>query len=113
MAFIRWVFLSIIGILLIFVALANRDPVVLRLFPAEFSVFLPVPPPIEVPMFLVMFGFIVLGLLIGFVWEWMRERRHRQQAVIQKRQVVKLEREVDGLKRQKAGDKDDILALLD
>ncbi len=113
MALLRWVFLSAIGIVLIFIAVANRETVVLRLLPDEIAAVFPVPGPVSLPLFLVIFAGIVLGLLIGFVWEWMRERRHRLEAAAKRREVAKLEREVDGLKREKSGSEDDILALLD
>ena len=112
MSVLRWSFLSVIGIILVVMAVANRDLVVLRLLPDEFSRAFPVPGPIELPMFLVIFAGIILGLLVGFIWEWMRERRHRLEAARQRREVTKLEQEIDDLKQQNS-EGDDILALLE
>lgn len=113
MLIIRWIFLISVGIVLIVLAVANRDPVTLRLLPDELAHLAPVPPPVTVPLFLTIFAGIIIGLLIGFFWEWMRERKHRLTASARRREIAKLENEVDGLKREKAGDKDSILALLD
>jgi hypothetical protein len=53
-------------------------------------------------------------LLIGFIWEWLREMKHRNAARSEHMQVVRLEREVSKLKASSAdADKDEILALLD
>ncbi|MCY4006650.1 MAG: LapA family protein [Rhodobacteraceae bacterium] len=113
MSLLRWSFLSIIGILLIFVALANRDMVALRLVPDEYSALFPMPRPVELPLFLVIFAGIVLGLLIGFIWEWMRERRHRREVTVSRREIAKLESEIGRLKKEQNKDSDDILALLE
>jgi len=102
-----------VGIGLIFLALANRDPVTLRLLPEELAHLAPILAPVTVPLFLTIFGGIIIGLLIGFFWEWMRERKHRLTARARRREIAKLENQVDGLKREKAGDQDSILALLD
>ena len=100
MSLLRWSFLSIIGILLIFVALANRDMVALRLVPDEYSALFPMLRAVELPLFLVIFAGIVLGLLIGFIWEWMRERRHRREASVSRREIAKLESEIGRLKKR-------------
>jgi hypothetical protein len=57
---------------------------------------------------------VTLGLLIGFVWEWLREMKHRSAAHSEHMQVVRLEREVSKLKGTSAEkEKDEILTLLD
>jgi hypothetical protein len=55
----------------------------------------------------------VAGLIIGFVWEWMREYKHRAEATRKSREVRKLEREVTKLKGEKHEGKDEVLALLE
>ena len=110
---IRLVFMGVVGGLLIVVSLANRSPVTLRLIPDEISGYFPGLVQVTVPVFLVFFGGIFIGLLIGFVWEWMREYKLRAEAARSKREISNLRNEVDGLKRKQAEDKDDILALID
>ena len=110
---IRYLFLGIVGVLLVTVAMANRDPVILRLLPQEFSDFFGLSFRGELPLYLVIYGGIVSGLLIGFVWEWIREHRMRAEAERAKRELSKLEREVKELKGSSRGSRDDVLALLE
>ena len=111
--YIRYLFLIIVGISLITVAMANRDAVVIRLLPQEFADFFGVSLSASLPLYLIIYGGIVSGLLIGFLWEWIREHRMRAEAERAKREVSKLEREVKELKGSNKGSKDDLLALLE
>ena len=110
---VRLVFMGIVGGLLIIISLANRSPVTLRLLPEEISGYFPGLVQVTVPVFLVFFGGIFIGLLIGFVWEWMREYKQRVEAARSKREIASLRDEVDGLKKRQSDDKDDILALIE
>ena len=110
---IRIVFLILVGLCLIVIAIANRSVVTLRLLPVELAEYFPSPPPIQVPVFLAIFGGIVLGLLIGFVWEWIRESKHRAEAAAKKSELAKMETEAEKSKRDKSEGDDEILALLE
>jgi hypothetical protein len=48
-----------------------------------------------------------------FVWEWLREHKHRVAANSNGKQVSKLERELAAMRDATSLPKDDILALLD
>lgn len=113
MRFLRILFLVLLAIALVAVASANRAPVTLRLLPEELAGLAGVNWSIELPLFLVIFGGIVAGLAIGFVWEWFREHKHRAAAVQHRREAGRLEREVGRLKRETAQPDDDVLALLE
>jgi len=110
---LRYVFLAAIGIVLVTVALANRAPVVLQALPDNMAAFSGFGWRIEVPLFLVIFASIVVGLLIGFVWEWFREHKHRAVASTSSRQVERLEQELAVMRDTKTVPQDDVLALLD
>ncbi len=110
---LRYVFLGLLGLALLTVALANRTPVTLRVLPGDMAAFLGFGGAIDLPLFLVIFGGIVAGLLIGFVWEWFRERKHRSTASNKTREVSRLERELAVLRDTKDDPQDDVLALLD
>ncbi len=113
MRLVRYVFLGLVGLILVIVALANRQVVTLGLVPDELAVLVPIANTYSVPLFLVIFGSIVAGLLLGFVWEYFREHKIRADSNRRRRDVARLEREVKGL-REKTGDgKDDVLALLE
>jgi len=112
MRYIKYLFLAVIGIALITVALANRGFVTLRLMPEGLGNLFGFTGQIQLPLFIVIFSGIVVGLLIGFVWEWLREHKHRATAARKAREVGQLNREVSRLK-EAPGQQDDVLALLE
>lgn len=111
--YLRYFFLAVLGLVLVTVALANRDIVLLRVLPPELANFAGINWEIRLPLFIIVFGGIVAGLLIGFVWEWMREARLRGEGSRAKRDAAHLEREVKRLKTSDPDQKDDVLALLE
>lgn len=111
--YLRYLFLFGLGLALLTVALANRAPVVIQALPADLAALSGFEWQMELPLFVVIFGGIIAGLLIGFVWEWFREMKHRSTASTKTREVVRLERELAVLKDATTLPKDDILALLD
>jgi len=113
MRYIRYVFLGLLALGLITVALANRGAVTLHLLPDGVAGFVLLPNTLDLPLFVIIFGGIVAGLLIGFVWEWFREHKVRAEGARARREVKTLEREMTRLKGDVVGDKDEILALLD
>jgi uncharacterized integral membrane protein len=113
MRFLRFLFLALLAICLLIVALANREAVTLNLLPGELAAFAGANASVSLPLFLVIFGGIVAGVVIGFVWEWFREHKHRAEAVTQRREREKLEREVTRLKPAAERQQDDVLALLE
>lgn len=110
---LRYVLLAALAICLITLALANRSLVTLKLFPDALAGFFGFQAQVDLPLYAVIFGGILAGILIGFVWEWFREHKHRAQASQQSRQVARLERELAVMRDTKPEQKDDILALLD
>lgn len=113
MRYVRYLCIAIFAVALISVALANRSIVTLQLLPAEVAGWFAVNPQIEMPLFLVILGSIVAGLLVGFIWEWIREYGQRAEAARQAREMRRLEREVAKLQGEKHEGKDEVLALLD
>ena len=113
MRYIRYACIAIFAIALIAIALANREIVSLEMLPAEVAGWFAVNPTIQLPLFVVIFGGIVAGLLVGFIWEWIREYGQRAEAARQAREMRRLEREVARLKGEKHKGKDEVLALLD
>lgn len=113
MRYIRYACIAIFAVALIAVALANRGMVTLKLLPTEIAGLFAVAPSIELPLFVVIFGGIIAGLLVGFVWEWLREHNIRAENARNAREMRRLEREVKQLKTEKHEGRDEVLALLD
>jgi putative membrane protein len=109
---LRYLLLGLLAITLLTVALANRALVTVHFLPDDMAALLGVNAQMDMPVFLLLFLGIVLGLFIGFVWEWLREYKHRRTASTKTRQVTRLERELATLKDQTSLPEDDVLALL-
>ncbi len=113
MRYLRYAFLAVLAVVLVSIAMANRGVVTLRLLPGALEEFAGVNWQVDLPLFVVVFGGIVAGLIIGFVWEWLREYKHRREATLKTKEARRLEREVTRLKGEKAEGKDEVLALLE
>lgn len=113
MRYVRYACIAVFAVALIAVALANRGMVTLQLLPDEISGLFAVAPTVQLPLFVVIFGGIIVGLLVGFVWEWLREHTIRAENARNAREMRRLEREVKRLKSEKHEGKDEVLALLD
>ena len=91
MRYIRYFFLGALALVLISVALANRELVNLQLLPTGLSDLLGIQQQISLPLFIVIFGGVIAGLLVGFVWEWLREHKHRAEAARKGTEVRQLQ----------------------
>ena len=112
MRYVRYLVLGVIAIVLITVAVANRGPLTLRLLPAELEGLFGLSWQVTLPAFLILLAAVLVGVLLGFVWEWIREHKYRRDAVVERRSRVELERELGAAgKTKKPGD--DVLALLE
>jgi putative membrane protein len=113
MRYIRYACIALFAVALISVALANRSIVTLKVLPNELAGLFAVNPSINLPLFVVIFGGIIAGVMVGFVWEWFREHSVRSEASKVGRNARRLEREVARLRGDAEGGQDDVLALLD
>lgn len=109
----RYLVVGLLGLSLLIVALANRGTVELRLLPGDLAALTGLTWAVQLPLFLVIFAGIVAGVLIGFVWEWLRETKHRTSANAGAREILRLQRELAALQGATSPPKDEVLALLD
>jgi len=107
---VKLVLLGLILIALVVLALANRELVTLHLLPEGMARVMPIS--VQLPLFVVCLLSVVVGMVLGYLLEWLREHKHRRQATQKTREAAKLNVEVDRLRRQSGKAEDDVLALL-
>ena len=112
MRIIRWVILGALTIALVTIALANREAMTVRLLPEPLEGLFGFSWQITLPIFLVLVIAMGVGVLLGFVWEWVREHKHRSEAASEKRLRRELEKQVKSTAPPK-GETDEILALVE
>jgi uncharacterized integral membrane protein len=111
--YLKYLFLIVVALMLVLMAMANRETVVLEMVPEDLAAWFGIQYALELPLFAVVLGGVMLGILVGFVWEWLREHRHRVEAKTQKQTAQALQREVQTLKGPARDTQDEILALVD
>ena len=112
---IRYAFWAIVAVCLVLVGLGNTTEVTVRAMPEAISGLLGISPDVQLPLFIVIFLSVGAGLLIGFLWEWLREYRERAESRAKTRELDALRREVQKLRGEAVGakDSDDVLAILE
>jgi uncharacterized integral membrane protein len=110
--FIKYLILFVIAVVLITVAMANRGPMTLQLLPDGVDDLIGLNMDLTLPVFLVILGTFLTGILFGFIWEWLREHKHRATAKTERRERERLEQEVKKV-APPAKTGDDVLAILD
>jgi uncharacterized integral membrane protein len=113
MAFLRYFILAVIAIGLLTVALANRAAVTLQLLPVDVANLVGWNWSVDLPLFLVILGGVAVGVLIGFIWEWLREHKHRAAAARRTREVEDLRREAGKPGSPPNPKRDEVVALVD
>ncbi len=110
--FLKYVVLVLLAAGIVVLSLANRGPMSLQLLPEDLAAFVGYNQTIELPVFLVILIGVGVGLLIGFIWEWLREYRHRADAARARAEAKQLRARIarDGAPQREG---DDVLSLLD
>jgi lipopolysaccharide assembly protein A len=111
--YIKYAFLIVLALCLLVLSLANRETVTLTALTPELEQFSGLQYSLDLPLYMVVLGGVALGLLIGFIWEWLRESKHRAEVAKRQQQVRTLKREVLRLRGEKNEQTDDVLAILD
>ncbi len=97
-AFLKWLLLAPIAILAIMLALANRAPVKVVFDPFGGASDLSV----TAPLFLVLLGAVMVGVLLGGVGSWLRQGRHRKASRDARAEAARNRAEADRLRTQMA-----------
>ena len=112
MRLVRTVFLLCLAIILILLSLANSEKVTLYFLPDSLSSLVGTKSALNIPLFLVFFSGIFIGLVIGFLWEWLREYKFRIKANNYQKRAFRAETELSEL-HAKNNNEDDVLTLLE
>lgn len=110
---IRYLIYLAIAIVLVVVGFANRGPVTLTLLPDDLVPFTKFNYSVDLPLYVVIFGSILVGFALGEVFEWLREAKYRSEAMRERRQRAMLAAEVETLKKKDRKSNDDVLALIE
>ncbi|RED14125.1 LapA family protein [Pontivivens insulae] len=102
--------LAVLALIMILIAIANREPVVVELLPSQLGFVTSWQR--EIPLFLVMFGMAIGGFVLGWSWEWLRETKTAMIARRRRKEIERLEGELAQLRQDSGTQEDDVLALL-
>tara|TARA_B100000886_G_C20424070_1_gene493043 strand:- start:3779 stop:4057 length:279 start_codon:yes stop_codon:yes gene_type:complete len=84
----------------------------IRVLPSELEDFLGGGMIFSIPIFVLFLCGVIFGLFVGFVWEWIREMKHRSASSRKSKELAKVENELSQLKRESGQNEDEILLLL-
>ena len=84
----------------------------IRILPIELEGFLGGGLMFSIPIFVLFLCGVIFGLLVGFVWEWIREMKHRSASSRKSKELAIVESELSQLKRESGQYDDEVLALL-
>ncbi|GMG82172.1 hypothetical protein LNKW23_13850 [Paralimibaculum aggregatum] len=109
MRIVRLGVLSVLGLGLVVVGVANRAPVDVFLLPQGLG--LPEAELRGVPLAAVIFAAVLVGIVVGQVMEWVREAKHRRQVEEKTEEVWRLRKEIKRLSLRLGEGEDEMPAL--
>ena len=110
--YIRVIFLTCLSIIILTLAVANRELVDIRILPSELEGFLGDGMIFSIPIFVLFLCGVIFGLFVGVVWEWIREMKNRSASSRKSKELAKVENELNQLKRDSGQHDDEVLSLL-
>ena len=84
----------------------------IRILPSELEGFFGSGMIFSIPIFVLFLCGVIFGLFVGFVWEWIREMKHRSASSRKSKELAKVENELSQLKRESGQNEDEIMLLL-
>jgi len=103
MKFLWWIVLALAALLLILFAVSNRETVSVGLWP--------LPAFVELPLYLVVLGMLILGFILGELVAWIGGSRWRREARRSRRRITTLERELDAERIQHSEPRASVVAI--
>jgi putative membrane protein len=95
MKYLWWVVLAIVAIVLILFAISNRQTVSLSLWLLPGAA-------IEMPLYLLVLGTLLLGFIVGELTGWIGGWRWRREARRGRERIAMLEREIEAERARRA-----------
>lgn len=95
MKILWWVVLALVALVLILFAVSNRETVSVELWP--------LPSALELPLYLVVLGTLVIGFFAGRFLTWVGGWRWRREARRSRERIALLERELEAGRVQRDG----------
>ena len=92
MKFFWWLILALVALVLVLFAVSNREAVSVALWP--------LPATIELPLYLVVLGMLIIGFLSGQLVTWIGGWRWRREARRSRERIARLERELDAARAE-------------
>ncbi|WP_209425171.1 LapA family protein [Pararhodobacter sp. SW119] len=92
MTYLRYAVLILVLAFAVMVALANSGSVTLSLWPGAIEALTGTNFSVTLPLFLVVGLAVGLGLVLGLIWEWWRERALRAEGARAQRELSELKR---------------------
>jgi lipopolysaccharide assembly protein A len=87
MKFLWWIALAVVALVLILFAVSNRESVSVGLWP--------LPDFVELPLYLLVLGTLIIGFFFGELVAWASGWRWRREARRSRERIALLERELD------------------
>lgn len=84
---VTWAILAIVALAVLVFCVSNRDAVTVSLYPLPYTVS-------ELPMFLWLFGALILGSLFGMVVAWVAGHDGRKLSAERRRRIKELEKQL-------------------
>jgi uncharacterized integral membrane protein len=93
MRILSWIVLALAALVLILFAVSNRETVSVGLWP--------LPALVELPLYLVVLGTLVIGFVVGQLLTWIAGWRWRREARRSRERIAMLERELEAERAQR------------
>ncbi|MDA0219955.1 MAG: LapA family protein [Proteobacteria bacterium] len=84
---VTWALLAIVALAVLVFCVSNRQPVTVSLYPLPYTV-------TELPLFLWMFGMVILGGLFGMIVAWVAGHDGRKLSAERRRRIKELEKQL-------------------
>ena len=84
----------------------------IRILPSELEGFFGDGMIFSIPIFVLFICGVIFGIFVGFVWEWIREMKHRSASSRKSKELAKVENELNQLKRDRGQNDDEVLLLI-